>query len=201
MTTFKKIGLGLGAAAIAVIVAGASYQNLSAQGRGFGGPGAGFGRGGDAGGPGGPGGPGGRRGGPGGPGGPGAFGPMMFGRLDLTSDQRDRVRQIMDSHRDEQKALGDRAMKAHEALEEAVTSTFNEGAVRARAADVAAVDADMAVAQARVFGEVYQILTPEQQEKLKTQQAEMKTRREKRQAEVQKNGPPDGGRRGGRGQR
>lgn len=192
--TFKKIGLGLGAAAIAVIVAGVGYQNLSAQGRGFGGPGSGVGRGGDARGPGGPdrpggpGGPGGRRGGPGGPGG---FGPMMFERLDLTSDQRDRVRQIMDSHRDEQRALGDRAMKAHDALQDAVTSTFDEGAIRARAADVAAVDADMAVAQARVFGEVYQLLTTEQQEKLKKLQAEMKQRRQEMEGKR-------GERRGGR---
>jgi Spy/CpxP family protein refolding chaperone len=126
---------------------------------------------------------------------------MMLGRLDLTGDQRDRVRQIMDAHRDEQKALGDRAMKAHDALQEAITSTFNEGAIRARAADVAAVDADMAVAQARVFGEVYQILTPEQQEKLKKQEAEMKERREKMRQEFEKNGPPDGDRRGGRGRR
>ncbi len=205
MTTFKKIGLGLGAAAIAVVVAGAGYQNLSAQGRGFGGAGGGVGRGGDDGGPGGPGarrggpdGPGGRRGGPGGPAG---LGPMMLGRLDLTSDQRDRVRQVMDSHRDEQRALGDRAMKAHDALQEAVTSTFDEGAVRARAADVAAVEADMAVAQARVFGEVYQLLTPEQQEKLKKQEAEMKQRRGRARENAEKNGPPDGGRRGDRGRR
>ncbi len=182
MMTFKKIGLGLGAAAIAVIVAGANYQNLSAQGRGFGGPGGGVGRSGDAGGPGGPGARRGGQGGPGRPGGPGGFGPMMMlGRLDLTTDQRDRVRQIMDSHRDEQQALGDRAMKAHDALQEAVTSTFNEGVIRARAADVAAVDADMAVAQARVFGEVYQILTPEQQETQKKQQAEMKQRRQQKE--------------------
>ena len=177
MTTFKKIGLDLGAAAIAVIVASASYQNLSAQGRGFGGPGGGFGRRGDAGGPRGPGGGGARRGGPGGPGG---VGPMMLERLDLTSDQRDRVRQIMDSHHDEQRALGDRAMKAHEALQDAITATFDEGAVRARAADVAAVDADMAVAQARVVGEVYQILTPEQQEKLKQRREQMEGKRGER---------------------
>ncbi|MGC4084993.1 MAG: Spy/CpxP family protein refolding chaperone [Vicinamibacterales bacterium] len=144
-TTFRRIGLGLGAAAIAVLVAGADYQHLSAQGPGPGGP-RGAGRG-DFG-------PGGPRGGRGGPGGPGAaFGPMLFERLDLTSDQRDRVRQTMESHRDEQKTLGDRARTAHDALQDAITSTFDESAIRARAADMAAVDADMAVAQARVFGE------------------------------------------------
>ena len=104
---------------------------------------------------------------------------MMLERLDLTTDQRDRVRQILDSHRDEQKAIGDRAMKAHEALQDAVTSTFDESAVRARAADVAEVDADQAVAQARVYGEVFQILSADQQQKLKTMQADMKQRAEK----------------------
>lgn len=196
-TNMKRFGLGLGAAAVAVLLAGAGYQNLSAQGRGFGGPDRG-----DAGGPGGPGGRGpggpmGRRGGPGGPGGPGGFAPMMLRQLDLTSEQRDKVKQVMDAHRDEQKALGDRARKAHEALQEVVTTTFDEGAIRARAADVAAVDADMAVAQARVFGEVYQLLTAEQQQTLKQTQAEMKQRQEQRREQFEKDGP----RRGGRGQR
>ena len=194
--TFKRIGLGICATLVAAVVVGIAHQNISAQGRGFGGPGGG-GFGGPGGGfggpgPGGPGGPGGRRGGPGGPGG-GALGPMMLERLELTTDQRDRVRQILDSHRDEQKAIGDRAMKAHEALQEVVTGTFDESAIRARAADVAAVDADVAVAQARVYNEVLQILTADQQQKLKKLQADMKERREKMQQQRQE--------RGGRGQR
>jgi periplasmic protein CpxP/Spy len=166
--TFKRIGLGVGAAAIAVIIAGVAHKNLSAQGPGFGGPGGG-----------GFGGPGGGMGRRGGPGEPGLLGPMVLERLDLSSDQHDRVKQILDSHRDERRALGDRAMKAHEALLDAMTGTFDESAVRSRAADVAGVDADQAVAQARIYGEVYQILTSEQQEKLKTIQTQMKERQAK----------------------
>lgn len=194
MRTIKRVGIGLGAVALAAIVSGIGYQNISAQGRGpggrgFGGPGIG--------GPGGPGGPMGRRGGPGGPGGPdGPLGPMMLGRLDLTADQRDRVRQILDSHKDEQQALGDRAMKAHQALQEVITSTFDESAIRARVADVAVVDADMAVAQGRVFNEVFQILTSEQQTKLKQFQAEQKQRMAERQQRRQENGDRPRGRQG-----
>jgi len=103
---------------------------------------------------------------------------MLLERLNLTTDQRDRVHQIMESHRDEQKAIGDRAMKAHEALNAAITGPFDESAIRTRAADLAAVDADMAVAQARVYGEVLQILTTEQQQQLTQLQAEMKARAE-----------------------
>ena len=189
--TLKRIGLGICATLVAAVVVGIAHQNISAQGRGFGGPGGGGfgGPGGGFGGPG-PGGPGGRRGGPGGPGGPdgGALGPMMLERLDLTTDQRDRVRQILDSHRDEQKAIGDRAMKAHEALQEVVTGSFDESAIRARAADVAAVDADVAVAQGRVYSEVFQILTADQQQKLTKLQADMKERREKMQQQRQERG-------------
>ena len=53
------------------------------------------------------------------------------------------------------KALGDRAMKAHDALDAVAGNTFDESAIRARSADVAAVDADIAVAQGRVFSEVF----------------------------------------------
>jgi protein CpxP len=92
------------------------------------------------------------------------------------------VRQITESHRDEHRAIADRARKAHEALRDVTESpTFDESAVRARAADVATVEADMAVARARLYNEVYQILTPEQQAKLKTLQAE----REQRQNRLQ----------------
>jgi periplasmic protein CpxP/Spy len=180
MTTRTRIAVGIGTTAVALVVAGAGYQNISAQGPGIGGPGAHFQQG--PGGPGrpGPGAPMGRRGGPGmGPGGSGVLGPELR-RLDLTEDQRTRVRQIMESHRDEQRAIGERARAAHDALR-AVTESpaFDESAVRARAADVAAVEADMAVARARIYNEVYQILTPEQQTKLKTLQAERGQRQDR----------------------
>jgi len=101
---------------------------------------------------------------------------MMLHRLNLTTDQRDRVRQIMDSHRDEQKAIGDRERTARQALNDAITGTFDEGSIRSHSADLAAVTADQAVLQARIYGEVLQILTPEQQQQLKQLQADMKAR-------------------------
>ena len=117
--------------------------------------------------------------------GPGVLGPAMS-RLDLTDDQRSRVRQITESHREEQRAIADRARQAHAALREVTEGgTFDEAAVRARAADVANVEADMAVARARIFSEVYQILTPEQQAKLKTLQAERGQRQERVRERVQ----------------
>lgn len=118
----------------------------------------------------------------------GPLAPMMLGRLDLTDAQKERVKTIVDAHRDEVKAIGDRAMKARTALQAAITGdTFDEAAVRTKAADVAAVDTDAAVARARVFNEVYQILTPDQQKQLKTLQADTQKRMESRQ---QRRGTP-----------
>jgi protein CpxP len=142
--------IGLGSAALSV--AGQQQNQPPAQGKrggpdGFGGPGRG-------------------RGGPGGPGGPLAGLPLR--ELNLTDVQREQVRQIVDSRQQETRAIGERAMAAHEALRAATTSpSFDEGLVRVKAAEVAAVDADMAVARARIFADVFQILTPEQQAKAK----------------------------------
>jgi len=140
--------IGLGSAALSV--AGQQQnQPPAAQGKrggpdGFGGPGRG-------------------RGGPGGP-----LAGLPLRELNLTDAQREQVRQIVDSRQQETRAIGERAMAAHEALRAATTSpSFDEGLVRAKAAEVAAVDADMAVARARIFADVFQILTPEQQAKAK----------------------------------
>jgi Spy/CpxP family protein refolding chaperone len=120
----------------------------------------------------GPGGPG--RGGPGGPG--GMFGPELR-ELDLTDAQHQQVRAIMESHRDEQRAIGDRIRTARKALQDAIAAdTIDETAIRLKAAEVGAVEADAAVLQAKVRAAVFAILTPEQVKKAKELRAEMENR-------------------------
>ena len=127
-------------------------------------------------GPGGPGGPSGFFGGPGGFGRGGFGGPMaLLRQLDLTDEQRAQVRQVMESHRDELRAVGERVMAAHRAQEDAVTAPqFDEQVIRAKSAELAAVEADAAVLRAKLHSEVFALLTPEQQAKA----AELKTQRE-----------------------
>jgi protein CpxP len=173
MTTTKRLGLGIGAGLLALGVSAgvyASAQNTNGGPRPFSG-----------------------RMGPGGPGGPGRGGPMMLLRgLDLTDTQRDQVKSITQSHADERKALADRARTAHQALQAAITAeSVDEALIRQRSADVAAVEADMAVAEARTHAEVWQILTSEQKAKAKELQA--------RAQERMKNGPQGGPRGRGRG--
>lgn len=157
--TMKRIGLGLGAVVLGLSAAAA----VAAQGPSGGQP--------PFGGRGGPGGPGGRMGGP-----RGAVG-IPLDRLNLTDAQRDQVKSVVDSHETELRALGEKAMTARRALEQAVTAdTIDEGAIRAVAADVASVESDMAVARARVHADVLQVLTSDQRAKLKELQAEMEKR-------------------------
>ena len=174
-TTVKRILLGVGASAIALgISAGvyASAQNTSQDPPPFSGQGGPWRPGGPGrfGGPGGPG----RFGGPGGPMG---MLPMLGRQLGLSDAQKDQVKAIAASHKDEWKAIADRSRTAHQALNAAVTAdTFDETAVRSRSADASVVEADMAVARARTYDQVVQILTPDQKTKLKAIQANMQNR-------------------------
>ena len=169
----RKLAGMFGAAAVAAVVTtgfvhaqtqdGAAAPTGRHERRGPGGPG----------GPDGPGGPGRFFGGPGGFGGPMA----MLRQLDLSEEQRTQVRQIMDGHRDELRAVGERVRAAHQAQNDAVTAAqFDEQAVRSKAAELAAVEADAAVLQAKLHSEVFAVLTPEQQAKA----AELKAQREAR---------------------
>jgi len=126
-------------------------------------------------------GPGGRGGRMGGPGGPMGMLPMLARELNITDAQRAQIKTIADSHRDEWKALGDRARTAHEALQQAVTAdAVDEGLIRQRSAEVAAVEADMNVARARTHAEVFQLLTPEQKTQAKTLQSTREERMKQR---------------------
>ncbi len=172
MTITRRIGFGLGTAVVALTVSAgvyASAQNTNPNPHPFMGRGLGPGGGGPG------------RGGPMGPDGPLAMLRMLGPRLNFTDAQKEQVKNIADSHRDEWKALGDRARTAREALHAAITAeSVDEGLIRQRSADVAAIEADLAVAQARTHAEVFQILTAEQKEQLKTFEAEAKNRMEQR---------------------
>jgi Spy/CpxP family protein refolding chaperone len=123
-------------------------------------------------------GPGGPRG-PGGPMGPlGDLGPAIR-HAEVTEDQQQQIRAVMDSHRDEFRAIGERMKAARDAMRAVVEAdTIDENAIRAKAADVATVEADQAVLGAKVRAEVLGLLTPEQLERVKQFRAEMEKRRE-----------------------
>lgn len=169
-----RILKGIVAVVAVAVVMGAIGVVVSAQI----GPRRGMGAGQGPGGPGGAGmmGPGpGMRGGPGG--GPfGMMGPELRA-LDLSDAQRQQMRAIFESHQDELKTLGDRMMTARKALDDSITAdTVDEAAIRTRAADVGAVEADAAVLRAKMHAAVFAVLTPEQQQKAKELRGTMENR-------------------------
>jgi Spy/CpxP family protein refolding chaperone len=117
------------------------------------------------------------RGGPMGFGGPmGMFG-FLGPDLNLTDAQKQQIKNIAESHKAEWQAFGERAKAAHQGLAAAINAdTIDEGLIRAKHAEVAAVEADMAVAAARARAEIWPILTPEQQAKVREHQNEPRGR-------------------------
>jgi periplasmic protein CpxP/Spy len=168
MTT-KRIALACGTALLALATAGvgvyAAAQNTNQAPPPF--------MRGRMGGPGGP--------GRGGPGGPMGMLPMLARELNITDAQKEQIKTIAQSHRDEWKALADRARTAHQALNDAITAgTVDEGLIRQRSAEAAAVEADLAVARAKAHAEVFQILTPEQKTKAQELRVQMQERMKQR---------------------
>ena len=113
--------------------------------------------------------------------GPG-FGGPEFGALDLTDDQRAQMRKIREARQSEFKAAGDKLGAAREGMRALIEAdTINESAIRAKSAEVAAAEAEVAILNAKVRAESLQILTSEQQAKLKelraSRQGQMKQRR------------------------
>jgi protein CpxP len=119
-------------------------------------------------------------------GGPGIDGPRMrggmeFRGLELTDDQRAQLRKIREARQSEFKAAGEKLHAARAAMRALVEAdSINESAIRGKSQEVAAAEAEMAILNARVRAESMQILTSEQQAKLKEMRAQRGQPRQRR---------------------
>jgi len=117
--------------------------------------------------------------GPGGPGGPLAMLRMIGSQLNLTDAQKNQIKNLAETHRAEWQALAERERTAHDALSAAIIAdAIDEGLIRARSSELAAVQADAAVASARARAEFWPILTPDQQAEAKKLLADFSARRQ-----------------------
>jgi|GEM_PF-3432722 len=88
-------------------------------------------------------------------------------RLGLDDAQKEQVKTIMEGTRNDSGELRRKLREEHRALDEAVNaSKVDEVAIRAQAAKLAAVEADLAVQKANTLAKIRGVLTPEQIEKL-----------------------------------
>ena len=89
--------------------------------------------------------------------------PRLASELGLSDSQKDQIKSVMTSHRDEWTTYGERLASARQALMAAITAAqFDEATIRQRAADLGSAEADMGVASARAYAEALQLLTAEQ---------------------------------------
>jgi len=136
------------------------------------------------------GGPGQRGAGPFGPGGPGRRGfdaGFALGQLNLSDAQKQQVQSIMQQHRQQSQPVMQRMQQAMQAQRAAIDEVpVNEAAVRQAAAALAQVEADMAVEQARMHADIFNILTVEQQQKAKQLEAQAQSRAKERRQRAPK---------------
>jgi protein CpxP len=146
---FKRVLVAAGlVAALAGGAAVAIAQSPQDGGPGIGGPGRG-----------------GMRGGPRGFGGP--MGDLGLRGIDLTEAQREQLRTIMGSHKQEFETVRTKLREAHQGLASATAGqTVDESAIRARSTALATALADEAILRAKVRVEVNGILTAEQLQQL-----------------------------------
>jgi Spy/CpxP family protein refolding chaperone len=88
-------------------------------------------------------------------------------QLNLTEQQKEQVKTILQSHREKAQGLAAQGRDAGRALRESVADGADESTIRAKAADVAKVQADLAVFGAQLRKEILGVLSPEQQARAK----------------------------------
>jgi Spy/CpxP family protein refolding chaperone len=117
-----------------------------------------------------------RRGGPGGPagfgrlGGPGVGLPLR--ELNLSEAQQQQIRGVEQRYREQNQQLAERVRNAADAQRKAIeTEPVNENAIRSTTQALADVEADAAIARARLRSEIFSLLTPEQQAQAKQLEA------------------------------
>ena len=154
------------AALTALLAGGVAF----AQGPGFGGRG-----------PGGPGGPAGR-GGPGGPGRPGGpGGGLPLRELNLSETQQQQIREVSEHYAQQNRTLAEQLRTAMEAQRKAVDAVpFNEGLIRSTTQALVEAQTELAIQRARMQGEIFAFLTPEQQAQAKKLQADREARTQQR---------------------
>jgi periplasmic protein CpxP/Spy len=125
-----------------------------------------------------------RGGGPGGPGRGGRMGApgMALRQLNLTDAQEEQIRGIRERERADVQQAQDALRKAFDAQRDAIEAVpVNEGLVRQTTQALADAQTELALQQARVFNEVWSVLTPAQQAEAKKLQAEREARHTARQ--------------------
>jgi periplasmic protein CpxP/Spy len=129
---------------------------------------------------------------------PPMHGPGMFGMdhhlmgflgkyLDITDAQKAQMKDVLQKERATMQPLMQQERQLNEQLKQYVQGTFDEAKVQALVSQQAQTLVQLKVDETRVHSELYQLLTPDQQAKLK----QFETNREEHMQQRMQNAPPN----------
>jgi protein CpxP len=111
----------------------------------------------------------------------------FFGKaLNLTDDQKTQMKAIMQKEHPTVKPLMQQEHQIDQQLRQYVEGPYDEAKVRALAAQKSQVETELTVAHTRIHSQMYQLLTPDQQSKLK----EIEAKRQARMQQHMQAAPP-----------
>ena len=96
--------------------------------------------------------------------------------LNLTDDQKTQMKAVMQKERPTMKPLFQQERQIDQQLRQYVEGPYDEVKVRALAALRSQVETELTVARTRIHSQMYQLLTPDQQSKLKEIEAKHQAR-------------------------
>ncbi len=120
-------------------------------------------------------------------------GPMMgfFAKqLNLTDDQKAQMKAIMQKEHPTMKPLFEQERQINTQLRQYVEGTFDQAKVQALANQNAQLEAQLTVQETRIHNQMYQLLTPDQQSKLKDLEAQHEARMQERMQKHSGEQPP-----------
>jgi Spy/CpxP family protein refolding chaperone len=97
-------------------------------------------------------------------------------RLDLTEAQQAQVKTIMQKEHPVMKPLFQQSRQIELQIRQYAEGTYDEAKVRALAAQQAQVQVELTVQKTRIHNELFQVLTPDQQAKMKEMEARHEAR-------------------------
>ena len=111
-------------------------------------------------------------------------------KLNLTEDQKTQMKAVMEKEHPAMKPLFQQERQIDQQLRQYVQGTYDEAKVRALANQKAQIEAELTVSHTRVHNQMYQLLTPDQQSKLKEMEANHEARMQKHMQEHSQQAPP-----------
>jgi periplasmic protein CpxP/Spy len=104
--------------------------------------------------------------------------------LNLSDAQQAQMKDIMHKEHASLKPLMQQLHQGHQQLQQYAEGTFDEAKVRTIAAQQSQAQVELTVAQTRIHNELFQVLTPDQQAKMKEFEARRAARRQQHMHEA-----------------